>query len=237
VKAAVSGLETTLCTFSCSPVIPCVIIIYGKAQGHLTQCFILDCKLKARKSSLKIYFGLAQSCNLKFFHKSGFPASLKKPTIRHILTLQQVTRAKWRNLCWTARALTPDCLVLVDVWTSIVRALLSCENEEQILSPRVLSAKIWFNAASLGGASLIAQLTKNLPAMQETPVCSWFGKIPWRRDRLSTPVFLGFPCASAGKEPARSAGDLGSIPGLGKSAGEGKGYPLCILAWRIPWIV
>ena len=26
------------------------------------------------------------------------------------------------------------------------------------------------------------------------------GKIPWRRDRLPTPVFLGFPCGSAGKE-------------------------------------
>ena len=32
--------------------------------------------------------------------------------------------------------------------------------------------------------------------------------------------------ASAGKEFARSAGDLGSIPGLGRSPGEGKGYPL-----------
>ena len=32
--------------------------------------------------------------------------------------------------------------------------------------------------------------------------------------------------ASAGKEFARNAGDLGSIPGLGRSPGEGKGYPL-----------
>ena len=35
-----------------------------------------------------------------------------------------------------------------------------------------------------------------------------------------------FPCGSAGKESSRSAGDLGSIPGLGRSPGEGKGYPL-----------
>lgn len=76
-KAAMSGLETVLCTFSCSPVIPCAIIIYGKAQGHLAQCFILDCKLKAHESSLKIYLGLAQSCNLKFVHKSGFQHLLK----------------------------------------------------------------------------------------------------------------------------------------------------------------
>ena len=36
----------------------------------------------------------------------------------------------------------------------------------------------------------------------------------------------GFPGSSAGKESASSAGDLGSIPGLGRSPGEGKGYPL-----------
>ena len=58
------------------------------------------------------------------------------------------------------------------------------------------------------------------------PVGSWVGKIPWRRDRLPTPVFLGFPCGSAGKETACNAGDLGLIPGLGRSPGEGNGYPL-----------
>ena len=36
----------------------------------------------------------------------------------------------------------------------------------------------------------------------------------------------GFPCGSAGKESTCNAGDLGSIPGLGQSPGEGKGYPL-----------
>ena len=40
------------------------------------------------------------------------------------------------------------------------------------------------------------------------------------------PVFLGFLCRSAGKESACSVGDLISIPGLGRSPGEGKGYPL-----------
>ena len=34
------------------------------------------------------------------------------------------------------------------------------------------------------------------------------------------------PCSSAGKESACNAGDLGSILGLGRSPGEGKGYPL-----------
>ena len=35
-----------------------------------------------------------------------------------------------------------------------------------------------------------------------------------------------FPCGSSGKESACNAGDLGSTPGLGRSPGEGKGYPL-----------
>ena len=55
---------------------------------------------------------------------------------------------------------------------------------------------------------------------------SWAGKICWRRDRLPTPGFLGFPCGSAGKKSACNAGDLGSIPGLGRCPGVGKGYPL-----------
>ena len=38
--------------------------------------------------------------------------------------------------------------------------------------------------------------------------------------------FLGFACGSAGKESTCNAGDLGSIPWLGRSPGEGKGYPL-----------
>ena len=39
-------------------------------------------------------------------------------------------------------------------------------------------------------------------------------------------MFLGFPCGLAGKESSCNVGDLGSIPGLGRSPGEGKGYPL-----------
>ena len=61
-------------------------------------------------------------------------------------------------------------------------------------------------------------------------------KICWRRDRLPTPVFLGFPCDSAGKESACNVGNLGSIPDLGRSPGEkGKATHSNILAWRILW--
>ena len=55
---------------------------------------------------------------------------------------------------------------------------------------------------------------------------SWVGKFPWRRDRLPTPVFLGFPGGSDGKDSACNVGDLGLIPGLGRSAGGGHGKPL-----------
>ena len=39
-------------------------------------------------------------------------------------------------------------------------------------------------------ASLIAQLVKNPPAMQEIPFNPWVGKIPWRREWQPTLVFL-----------------------------------------------
>ena len=64
------------------------------------------------------------------------------------------------------------------------------------------------------GASVIAQVVNNLPAMKEIPV------------RLPTPVFWGFPGGSAGKESSCNVGDLGSIPGLGRSPGEGNSYSL-----------
>ena len=94
------------------------------------------------------------------------------------------------------------------------------ENTDQRLVGELLSM------CDIFSASLIAQLVKNLPAMQETLVQLLVGEIHWRRDRLPTSVFLGFPCGSAGKESACNAGDLGLIPGLGRSAGEENGYPL-----------
>ena len=62
--------------------------------------------------------------------------------------------------------------------------------------------------------------------MQET-LAQFLGReVPWRRDRLPTPAFLGFPCGSDGKESTCNVGDLGSIPGLGRSLGGGHGNPL-----------
>ena len=55
---------------------------------------------------------------------------------------------------------------------------------------------------------------------------SWVRKIPWRWDKLPTPVFLGFPGGSEGKESACNVGDLGLIPGSRSSPGGGHGTPL-----------
>ena len=41
---------------------------------------------------------------------------------------------------------------------------------------------------------------------------------------------------SDSKGSAFNAGDLGSIPGLGRSPGEGNGNPLWYSAWKIPWM-
>ena len=73
-------------------------------------------------------------------------------------------------------------------------------------------------------------MVKNPPATQDTTVRFLGLEICWRRDRLPIPVFLGFPCGSAGKESACNTGDPSSISGSGRSAGEGIGYPL-LYSW------
>ena len=75
-------------------------------------------------------------------------------------------------------------------------------------------------------ASLVTQLVKNPPAMQETLVQFLGWKFPWRWDRLPTPGFLGFPGGSVSKESVCNAGDLGSIYGLGRFPTEGHSHLL-----------
>ena len=57
--------------------------------------------------------------------------------------------------------------------------------------------------------------------------CLFYGKVA---------PYLGLPGGSGVKNPSVNAGDLGSIPGLGRSLGEGNGNQLQILAWEIPWM-
>ena len=81
-------------------------------------------------------------------------------------------------------------------------------------------------AAVYGVAQSQTQLKRLSSSSSSSRFDSWMGKIRWRRDRLPTPMFLGFCCGSADKESACNTEDLGSIPGLGRSPGEGKGCPL-----------
>ena len=77
------------------------------------------------------------------------------------------------------------------------------------------------NVNNLRYASLVTHLAKNPPAMQETLVQFLGQEDPQRRDRLPTPVFLGFPGGSDGKESACNVGDPGSIPVSGRSPEKG----------------
>ena len=52
---------------------------------------------------------------------------------------------------------------------------------------------------------------------------------------MSCDFILCFPGGSEGKESVCNAGDLGLIPGSGRSPGEGNGNSSNILAWRVPW--
>ena len=76
-------------------------------------------------------------------------------------------------------------------------------------------------------ASLVAQMVKHLPAVRETWVRSpgWDGPLEEGMAPHSD-VFNHYSGGSDGKASACSAGDLGSIPGLGRSSGEGNSNPL-----------
>ena len=86
-------------------------------------------------------------------------------------------------------------------------------------------------------ASLVAQLVENPPAMQETLVQFLGSKICWRRDRLPTPAFLGFPSGSSGKESVCNVGDLVRSLNWEVCLEKGKATHSSILAWRIPWTI
>ena len=74
--------------------------------------------------------------------------------------------------------------------------------------------------------SLVVQLVKNPPAMQETLVQFLGWEDPLEKGSATHSSILELPLGSAGKESACTAGDLGPIPGLGRSSEEGICYPL-----------
>ena len=71
--------------------------------------------------------------------------------------------------------------------------------------------------------------------MQETPVRFLGQEDPLEKGQATHSSILGLPCGSAGKESACNLGDLGLIAGLGRSPGEGTGYPLRY-SWASLWL-
>ena len=83
--------------------------------------------------------------------------------------------------------------------------------------------------------SLVSQLVKNLPAMQETPVLFLGWEDPMVKDRLPTPVFLDFQVAQIVKNlPAMRETWVWSL-GWEDPLEKGMTTPSTILAWRISW--
>ena len=75
-------------------------------------------------------------------------------------------------------------------------------------------------------AFLVAHLVKICPQCRRLWFDSWARKIPWRRDRLPTPVFLDFLGGSDSKESTCNVEDLGLTLGLGRSPWGGHGNQL-----------
>ena len=78
----------------------------------------------------------------------------------------------------------------------------------------------------------ISQLFSKVSQNSLSTIKTWptYVSIYWAYHNL-----LGFPGGSELKASACNSGDPGSIPGWGRSPGEGHGNHSSILAWRIPW--
>ena len=88
--------------------------------------------------------------------------------------------------------------------------------EEYVFLQDSLCASFHVAHISLEKLSLAA-LSKNIPPYPCHPL------IPMT---LNYVLYYILPCGSAGKQSTCNVGDLGSIPGLGRCPGEGKGYPV-----------
>ena len=111
-----------------------------------------------------------------------------------------------------------------------VQATFRCLVRAVLYRVMVFSKFLWHVACILIADSVIAADWKHPASSAHNLLCPLFlTSIPW---------LLGFSGGSVGKEFACSAvdtGDVGLIPGSGRSPGRGHGNPLHLLAWRIPW--
>ena len=73
--------------------------------------------------------------------------------------------------------------------------------------------------------TILKSWSKTPSQLDLPPLCS-HSSLYWFLSLALISASWGFPCDSAGKESTCNVEDLGSIPGLGRSPREGKGYPL-----------
>ena len=121
-----------------------------------------------------------------------------------------------------------------DEWINKLWYIYTMDYYSAIRRNKLASVKLsWMNLEPIMGFPG-SSLVKNPPAMQETPVRFLGWEDPLERDRLLTPIFLGFPGGSDSEESSCNVRDLGSIPGLGRSPVGGHGNALQYSYLEIP---
>ena len=120
---------------------------------------------------------------------------------------------KLREHFWeSGAALAPGASLRVEA--TLLAACLKGQRPENETFPRLCLRSMWIKALLVTMRVLRTQIRN----------CRMWSD--WKCNGLLLLVVQGFPCGLAGKESACNAGDLDLIPGLGRSPGEGKGYPL-----------
>ena len=111
----------------------------------------------------------------------------------------------------------------------------TCPHWHVRLPRLVLQNRSWAHLPAQGLLTLNGASISWALAPKKRKGGSWVTRLPFESDRQTLdwpldimdlqPSLPGFPGGSAGKESACNVGDLGLIPGLGRSPGEGKGCP------------
>ena len=107
------------------------------------------------------------------------------------------------------------------IWSS-VSPFSSCPQSLPASGSFPMSQFFTWSGQSIGVSASESVLPMNT---QDRSPLGWTGWMSIANNN-SNLFHKGFPCGLAGKESACNVGDLGSIPGLGRSPGEGKGYPI-----------